>query len=60
MDQSTRLPVLPDPDDMQGDFLVRPKNLVYTLDLRGQPELTREVINLEAESAESDALVWTA
>ncbi|KXN86037.1 Fumitremorgin C synthase [Leucoagaricus sp. SymC.cos] len=59
LDPSTGLPTLPNPNDLEGDFLVRPKNLAYMLSLRGEPEATKELIRLEAERAENEALTWT-
>lgn len=60
IDPLTGRPILPNPDDLEGEMLVRPRNLTYRLVLRGDQEQTRDVILAEAERAETEALAWAA
>lgn len=57
---STGRSILPNPDDMEGETVVRPKNLMFEFHLRGASEQTRDVIIAEAERAENEASAWTA
>ncbi|KAF9442694.1 cytochrome P450 [Macrolepiota fuliginosa MF-IS2] len=60
IDPLTGHPVFPNPDDMEGELVVRPKKLNYILTPRGDRDQTRNVILAEAEHAETEALAWTA